>query len=307
MSYSVTAFVPDLGPTDLVGQGRYYPADVASTYLQLPFPSAADFAGPDGEHQWQAAVDRLPDGGQWSGLFALNERVVGAETDPYRVALAVEDYLRGGFKYSLRLKAGGDSSPYADFLFNTHTGYCQHFAGAMALLLRFNGIPARVAVGFRQGREINDGVYEVRRTDAHAWVEAYFPGAGWAPFDPTPGSRLPSASDTVTPGSATGAGASGDPRSQTQRSRGRRRTRARARGGPRRDRRAGSRRDARPRRPALARGPHGPARLAGRPRAASPARPPPGVGTGPRARVRRPDVCHARRPRPGVARVADAR
>ena len=218
MSYSVTAFVPYLDPTDLVGQGRYYPADVASTYLQLPFPSAAVFRGPDAERRWRAAVAKLPDGDQWSGLFALNQSIVGAETDPYRAALAIEGYLHTSFRYSLRPKSGGDSSPYADFLFRTHSGYCQHFAGAMALLLRFNGIPARVALGFRQGREIHDGVYEVRRTDAHAWVEAYFPGVGWAPFDPTPGTRLPSATDTVAAGSAAGTNASGDAGATTQRS-----------------------------------------------------------------------------------------
>ncbi len=219
MSYSVTAFVPYLDPTDLVGQGRYYPADVTSTYLQLPFPSAAVFRGPNAERQWRAAAAKLPDGGQWSGLFALNQSIVGAETDPYRVALAIEDYLHAGFQYSLRPRSGGDSSPYADFLFRTHIGYCQHFAGAMALLLRFNGIPARVALGFRQGREIRDGIYEVRRTDAHAWVEAYFPGVGWAPFDPTPGTRLPSA-DTVAAGSAAGTIGSGDAGATTQQSQG---------------------------------------------------------------------------------------
>ena len=70
----------------------------------------------------------------------------------------------------------------------TKRGYCQHFAGAMALMLRYLGIPARVAAGF------SSGVYDEERKqwtvydrDAHTWVEVWFNGYGWLPFDPTPG------------------------------------------------------------------------------------------------------------------------
>jgi len=73
------------------------------------------------------------------------------------------------------------------FLFEDREGYCQQFSGAMTLMLRMDGIPARVGVGFRPtlppglgGRRI------VRAADAHAWVEAYFAGIGWVSFDPTP-------------------------------------------------------------------------------------------------------------------------
>jgi protein-glutamine gamma-glutamyltransferase len=209
MRYSVTSFVPDLGPTDLVGRGSYYPEDVTRTYLQLPFPSRADVSGADAERRWSEAVARIPDGTQWSGLLALDERIVGAQSDPYLIALAIQQYLRTRYQYSLHPALGSDSSPYASFLFQTYSGYCQHFAGAMALLLRFNGVPARVAVGFRQGRESRDGVYEVHRTDAHAWVEAYFPGTGWAAFDPTPGRQLPATADATGPAAAGSTSTSG--------------------------------------------------------------------------------------------------
>ena len=65
-------------------------------------------------------------------------------------------------------------------------GYCQHFAGAMALMLRFLGIPARVAAGFTSGKR-EDGGWTVTDHNAHAWVEVWFPGYGWLAFDPTPG------------------------------------------------------------------------------------------------------------------------
>ena len=63
----------------------------------------------------------------------------------------------------------------------------------MAVLLRFNGVPARVAVGFATGSQVKDGTFVVTRNDAHAWVEAYFPGVGWVTFDPTPGRTIPGA------------------------------------------------------------------------------------------------------------------
>jgi transglutaminase-like putative cysteine protease len=200
-SYEVEAFVPDLRATNLIGLGRAYPSEI-SAYLRLPFPARADVEGPAAEDRWRSAV-ATPDGREWAGLYRLNQSVVGDEAEPYRVALAIQGYLSGqGFEYSLRPPESDYASPYAAFLFDTHIGYCQHFAGAMALLLRYNGIPARVVVGFAQGTQQSEGVFLVRRNDAHAWVEAYFPGAGWAQFDPTPGRSLPDAS---APGAADGA------------------------------------------------------------------------------------------------------
>jgi protein-glutamine gamma-glutamyltransferase len=77
--------------------------------------------------------------------------------------------------------------PLAHFLFDTKAGFCEYFATAMTVMLRTQGIPAREVNGFLPG-EYNDvgGDYIVRASDAHSWVEAYFPGTGWLTFDPTP-------------------------------------------------------------------------------------------------------------------------
>ena len=196
--YTLTAVVPQLKPADLVGKGRDYPSDVFKRYAGLPFPSLAELTSFDPRAEWQTAMSDNPADREWLGLYALNEQIVGGATDPYEIALRIEEYLRSNYRYSLTPPKTDYESPYAAFLFATRTGYCQHFAGAMAVLLRFNGIPARVDVGFTTGRRLSDGTYQVSRNDAHAWVEAYFPQAGWATFDPTPGRALPGAGTSST-------------------------------------------------------------------------------------------------------------
>jgi len=199
--YSLTAVVPDLDPTDLVGLGSDYPNSL-SGYLTLPFRSRSDLPGEDGEQAWRETLS----GGsmsdrEWLGLYSLNERVVGDATDPYQIALRLERHLRNSYTYTLQPPASDYSSPYAAFLFDTRSGYCQHFAGAMALLLRYNGVPSRVAVGFTTGEPADPGIYVVSRNNAHAWVEAYFPTVGWVAFDPTPGRNLPAdAGSSTSPG-----------------------------------------------------------------------------------------------------------
>ncbi len=80
-----------------------------------------------------------------------------------------------------------ESSTLDGFIFDTKQGYCQQYSGAMALLLRMAGIPARVVSGFSTGAtDPKTGEYVVRDFDAHAWVEAYYPNWGWLTFDPTP-------------------------------------------------------------------------------------------------------------------------
>ena len=111
----------------------------------------------------------------------------GADT-PYAYLLAVNEYLKKGFTYDERPpRLAPGRAPLDAFLFDTKTGYCQHFSGAMALLLRMGGIPARVATGFSPGGfSKRNKEWVVRDTDAHSWVEAWFHAYGWVTFDPTP-------------------------------------------------------------------------------------------------------------------------
>src|SRR5436190_15962431 len=105
----------------------------------------------------------------------------------YDAARAIESHLRENYGYSLDLKAGG-RDPLADFLFNVKAGHCEYFATAMAVMLRTHGIASRVVNGFLPG-EYNEaaGAYTVRQSDAHSWVEVYFPETrSWVTFEPTP-------------------------------------------------------------------------------------------------------------------------
>jgi hypothetical protein len=117
--------------------------------------------------------------------YELAKRLARASATPYAFARSIERFLSHGYTYTqdppLR------SYPLESFLFRDKRGYCQQFAGAMALLLRMGGVPARVAVGFTQGRQDpTTNHWLVTDHDAHAWVEAWFPRFGWVKFDPTP-------------------------------------------------------------------------------------------------------------------------
>ncbi|MBI5643985.1 MAG: DUF3488 domain-containing protein [Deltaproteobacteria bacterium] len=107
-------------------------------------------------------------------------------------ASAIEKYLKTNYTYTLSPpQHDGAAGPLDNFLFYSKQGYCEHYATAMALLLRINGIPARVVTGFLQGDWNEHGNYFiVRQQDAHSWVEAYIKGEGWRRFDPTPSSGI---------------------------------------------------------------------------------------------------------------------
>lgn len=106
----------------------------------------------------------------------------------HRIAAAISEYLSTRFSYTLDLpKVPEGVDPVFHFLTATRKGHCEYFASGLAALLRSAGIRARVVTGFIAG-EFNTGgdFYTIREADAHAWVEAYCPGAGWKSFDPTP-------------------------------------------------------------------------------------------------------------------------
>jgi transglutaminase-like putative cysteine protease len=150
-----------------------------------------------------------------SRTWGLAQRLKASTQTPYEYALAVSDYLREGFSYTEKPPVPPENmAPLEFFLFDTKKGYCQHFSGAMALLLRMGGIPARVATGFSPGGySKRKGAWVVRDTDAHSWVEAWFDGYGWVTMDPTPPetparSQIASLSAPVAPDDASG-GANG--------------------------------------------------------------------------------------------------
>ncbi|MFH0915617.1 MAG: transglutaminase domain-containing protein [bacterium] len=198
LAYRLIAVIPELKPPELVGKGTDYPRAL-DRYLTLPFPRLTEVSGPDKEAGWRSLMPETgPDGWEWVDLYRLNQTIIGDASDPYDLTLRIERYLRTFFDYSLAPPPSEYSSPYAAFLFDTRSGYCQHFSGAMALLLRYNGIPARVAVGFTSGELEGADVYTVSTNNAHAWVEVYFPEVGWVAFDPTPGRSVPSAGASST-------------------------------------------------------------------------------------------------------------
>jgi transglutaminase-like putative cysteine protease len=145
--------------------------------------------------------------GQLKGLADVAARaLVGAglnpRQNPREAALALERYLHheGNYSYSLnpppRKAAGGDSDPVNDFVVQGKVGHCEYFASALALMLRSQGIPSRLVVGYKGGEwNALGGYYEVRQSDAHAWVEAWIfqdgRPLGWLRLDPTPGEGVP--------------------------------------------------------------------------------------------------------------------
>ncbi|MGH9840900.1 MAG: transglutaminase TgpA family protein [Blastocatellia bacterium] len=145
---------------------RDYPRDIAARYLQLPH-----------DHD--------------SRISDLAAEVTRGATTQIEIARRLETHLRESYGYTLDLKRMEEGDPVADFLFNVKAGHCEYFASAMVLMLRARRIPARMVNGFQTG-EYNQSVdvFTVRQSDAHSWVEAFFPKQGWVAFDPTPPAGL---------------------------------------------------------------------------------------------------------------------
>ncbi|HEX4546184.1 MAG TPA: DUF3488 and transglutaminase-like domain-containing protein [Candidatus Acidoferrum sp.] len=160
--YSGLSSLPTLNATKLRAASNEYAKEIAATYLQVP----------------PQLDPRIP---------ALAKQVTKTAKTSFDKAVAIESFLRSRFSYTLNLTGKPGEDPLAHFLFVTHAGHCEYYASAMAIMLRTLGIPSREVNGFLPG-EYNDlgGDYVVRASDAHSWVEVYFPGNGWQIFDPTP-------------------------------------------------------------------------------------------------------------------------
>jgi protein-glutamine gamma-glutamyltransferase len=175
-----TLALPDPGESALDAATIPHPDTFTRETVQVPLRGASDTLSPVA-----AEVDaELRDSPYGRAYRLALELTAGAETT-YDAVKAVENHLQREYRYSERPPSR--DVPLAAFLFEDRVGYCQQFSGAMALLLRMAGIPVRVAAGFSPGSYNRDsGEYRVRDLDAHSWVEVYFEGIGWVPFDPTP-------------------------------------------------------------------------------------------------------------------------
>ncbi|MGF7049410.1 hypothetical protein J2T13_003921 [Paenibacillus sp. DS2015] len=152
------------------------PEPITQRYLQLP--------------------DALP-----SRINLLSARITSGTNNRYDATLAIQTYLKEQYQYNMNTKVPPDQADFVDdFLFRTRQGYCNHFATAMTIMLRTQGIPARYVKGYTQGtlEKGSTTKYIVDEINAHAWVEVYFPESGWTPFDPTPGFTI-SAEEHVVP------------------------------------------------------------------------------------------------------------
>jgi protein-glutamine gamma-glutamyltransferase len=134
----------------------------------------------------QYDVNRAMAGSRYAREWELAQELKAGSADPYDFVEHVIARVQREARYTETPPPPGDLEPLDAFLFRDRAGYCQHFAGATALLLRMGGVPARVVAGFSPGsKDGNDHI--VRDLDAHSWVEVYFPQIGWVTFDPTPG------------------------------------------------------------------------------------------------------------------------
>jgi protein-glutamine gamma-glutamyltransferase len=215
-SYQVRAYSPrptaaqlnhDSGDYPDAALGDYRSINLPKTTLSVgaapevrfaPFHSGLPVQSVIGAYgvQGAAVVQQSP----YAGAFALARGLAGRATTPYAFVTSVERYLSVADGFSYNQNPPVSRYPLESFLFTDKTGYCQQFSGAMALLLRMGGLPARVASGFTSGtydKETHEWV--VSDLDAHAWVEVWFPHYGWVRFDPTPASAPARAQNAALP------------------------------------------------------------------------------------------------------------
>jgi TgpA N-terminal domain/Transglutaminase-like superfamily len=164
----------------------------ASSALPAPAPQDLDVTVSWSEVDLARYTD-LP-GETPQQILDLAQSLTDDQPTAFREVISVLDFFRfrGGFEYDETVDLSSDANAMLRFL-EDRRGFCQQFAGTMAVLLRAAGIPARVAVGFTPGDFGDDGLFHVTTQDAHAWVEVLFPGHGWLAFEPTPSRSNPTA------------------------------------------------------------------------------------------------------------------
>jgi len=182
------------GDDERTRSGQQYTAE----FLQVQPTSEQLAAAPPAPADVVAAYGTVPEDLP-EEITATAREVTAGASDDYGRAVALQEFFRsdGGFTYSLDAPEPRSASALADFL-EDRSGYCVHYASAMAVMARSLGIPARVAVGFLPGREGTDS-WRIGLQDAHAWPELYFSGAGWVRFEPTPGARTGAAPEWTVP------------------------------------------------------------------------------------------------------------
>jgi protein-glutamine gamma-glutamyltransferase len=186
--YTALVYDPKPSPDEMQAAGTDYPVE-ANRYVE--FALADGGALPRSVHPelWgrsgPPAIESQIAGTPYQGMYELARRVTAGAATPYEAASRIQDYLRGHLAY--KQDVPNHAYPLPAFLADDHAGYCQQFSGAMALMLRMLGIPSRVSAGFATGgRGSRTTNFLVDDTDAHDWVEVFFPAIGWVTFEPTP-------------------------------------------------------------------------------------------------------------------------
>jgi transglutaminase-like putative cysteine protease len=192
--YTAWGFAPRPKPNALAESPASYPELISEEgyYRTVERGTLPPLFGDPDREQWADetfAFDRSLRA--YQPLFDRALGIAGSARNPYAATVALEAWFRtgGGFTYDESPpRAPPGVPPLVFFLEQSKAGYCQHYAGAMALMLRYLGIPSRVAAGFTSGTYDRERrVWNVSDRNAHTWVEVWFQGYGWLPFDPTPG------------------------------------------------------------------------------------------------------------------------
>ena len=185
--YTALIYDPQPSASVMRSAGTRYP-DTARSYttFSLAPGGAHTVVAPLWGRSGPPAIGARVSGTPYAGMYAIARKLAAGARNPFDAVHRVDLYLRTHFNY--RQNVPGHAYPLPAFISQDHAGYCQQFSGTMALMLRMLGIPSRVASGFAPGgRDPERNNFLVDDTDAHDWVEVFFPSIGWVTFDPTPG------------------------------------------------------------------------------------------------------------------------